>query len=176
MPLRGRFRGTRTGSRQSRRMEWKGAGSASEAAAAVGSLTSFFVVLPSEARAMTSPTLIRSQISMCIFKPTSGSIRGAWGLITWDDIDDTAPVGAELPGPFTRPDLSWIAHGYIFSSAISGAGAVGFSSQLGPGTLVDVKSMRRLPDPRGILLVVENHSTSTVSFSWMAGVRCLLKE
>ncbi len=157
-------------------MEWKGAATDAETAVAAGVFASFYVVLPSEARAMTSPTLIRSLGTLNFFKPVSSSVRGAWGLITWDDIDDSPPVGGDNPAPYTRPDLNWIWHEYLFSPAIAGAGAAGSASSLGPGTLVQSKAMRKLPDPRGVLFVVQNAVSSTASFSFMAGWRCLLKE
>ncbi len=168
MPWKGQSRGR--GQRTTRRMEWKGAANDGLQTLGAGAIAGFYVVLPSEARAMTSPTLVRAIGWISIFRAGTLAGHGAWGLITWDDNDDTVP--ADLPDPHTRPDLSWIAHGYYAVS--SGETRVGEVS-IGRPTF-DVKSSRKLPDPRGILFVWKHSATSAGTINFNAGIRCLLKE
>ena len=156
-----------------RRMEWFGAATDAVVSVGVGVASPFYVVLPSQARAMTSPTLIRS-IGYIEFAQ-SGSIvtSGAWGLITWDDPDDSTPGGVDVPNPYTRPDMGWIAHGYFFTM---GGSSTAVQSPANEGPTFDIRAMRKLPNPRGVLFVVANVATGGGILLYKAGIRCLLKE
>ena len=153
-------------------MEWTGAATDNVVSVGVGATSPFYVVLPSQARALTNPTLIRSIGHVELAQSGSIIASGAWGLITWDDPDDSTPGGVDVPNPYTRPDLAWIAHGYIF---MMGGSSTAVQSPANESPTFDVRSMRKLPQPRGVLFVVANGAGAGILL-YKAGVRCLLKE
>jgi len=172
--LRSRGRSFRP-ARAQRRMEWIGSATSGSTTLVAGDKIGFYTVLPSEARALTDPTLIRSigSVVVCSTNVTV-QIAGAFGLITWDDINDTVPLLGELPGPFTNPAADWIWHSYFFKNPLC---AAQFNASVGGSGLdAQSKAMRRLGTHKGILFVAENSVGSGTSFAFMFGFRHLLKE
>lgn len=163
----------RSGSGRARRpMDWEYSLVQVGAVAAAGK-ASAFVVLPSELNAeYTDPTLMATRLVSSVLWAAGSTYGGAaaWGLIAWDDINDTPPVGAECPGPFTNGNLDWIMR-QVHPNA---GAATGSLVQPGDNTVV-AKSRRRLGTSRGILAVLETNSAGTLSGAY-ADVRCLIKE
>ena len=119
---------------------------------------------------MTTPTVIRSVVHLEVESPAVASVAvaGAWGLILWHDIDDTFPT--DPPGPFTRPDLSWMAHGYFYKGP-----AGGVVTRLHEGQPVyDIRSQRQMPAPSGVLFCLATSIDSAATVHWFARLPCPL--
>ena len=149
-------------------MDWEFA-SGEISALTVSTKTGFQVVSSTELNAQyTDPTLMASIMSTGVTF-TAGGVRQivVIGLIAWDDINDTIPPAAELPGPITNGNLDWIMR--VVHQNPSG---VALSSTM-PGDRS--KARRRLGSSRTILCVVETNAQATPS-STLVDVRCLIKE
>jgi len=143
-------------------------------AIAANSKSAAYVVLPSELNAQyTDPTLMASRLISGYISASNVTLAGAvaFGLIAWDDLNDVAPVGAELPGPITNGNLDWIIRQFLgpqVPSAVNGY-------YVSPGdSSVSSKARRRLGSSRGILAVIETYSVAIQSA--LMDCRVLVKE
>jgi hypothetical protein len=95
-----------------------------------------------------------------------------FGLISWNDINDTVPL--DFPDPFDNIEADWICVGALpFYSPVSGTVFGGTTSERGDG-MVQYNAKRRLGNDKGILLSVVNDSPVTVL--WKFAYRGLIKE
>jgi len=169
-----RFRGrTRSRSgRSARRMEWIGASTNTTLSPAAGTVIAAYLVLPSEVRALTDPTLVRTRMSVIVTQVAAGATHAAWGLIAWDDQNDTVPT--DPPLPLGSPSMDWILHDWILTT---GTGILQYNWSPGfTGLMADSRAMRRLGQSRGLLFCLENGATSSGIINCRFGGRCLLKE
>ena len=138
-------------------------------------ITAQWIVLPSVVRTYTDPTLMRTRGQVIANTGTSaGVVRGAFGIIAWDDIDDTVPTATNVPSPYSNPDLDWIW--WSFFATANALLPLQYQASLGAsGSDIDSKAMRRLGNRRGVLFVGElTAGSSSIGFEF--GIRCLLKE
>jgi len=163
----------RAPARPRRPMDWEYA-QVTIGAAAAAARAAAQVVSTTELNAQyTDPTLMASRlIGMINFAAGSGnSAMVVVGLIAWDDINDTVPPLAELPGPISNGNLDW-----IIRQAYFGLPGVASMASIAPGDeTVTSRARRKLGSSRSILLVQENGSTA-VTTSSIFDVRCLIKE
>ncbi len=160
-------------------MDWIGSSTAAVITVAPGAVNAQYLVLPSEVQEQfTDPTLVRTRGDLIVTSAlfASGFMRAAVGIIPWDDSNDTPPVSPETPSPLSSTSMDWIWHDWIFQPVSTGNLSYQASIGSAGGTAVDSKAMRRLGGRRGILLVLENASTSINSITAMYGFRCLLKD
>ncbi len=160
------------GSRPRRPMDWEyvnvlGAGLAANAK------TSVQVVSSTELNAeYTDPTLMGA-LMVCAARSASDNTNSAgvvaFGLIAWDDINNTPPVTTECPGPITNGNLDW-----ILRTALPFNGPVGSITSVNLDGQFRSKARRRLGSSRTVLLVVEALGLAVTSFT--ADVRVLIKE
>jgi hypothetical protein len=134
-----------------------------------------YIVKPSDLRIFyTDPTLMVSRwfchLSTTATQANSGGFVSV-GLIKWDDINDTAPASADLPGPLTNCDLDWINR-FVVGVPI---GTPASSYELVLDTVHISKAKRRIGSDSGILLVFENTDLTGTS-GGAIDVRCLIKE
>ena len=156
-------------------MDWIGAATGATQVLAAGTRNAQYLVLPSELQAQfTDPTLMRTVAQADIRSLVAGTIFGAVGIITWDDVNDTPPAAGEAPGPFANPNADWLWHSYFFNA--NGGLVVQATFSDGFATRADSKARRRLGTHRGILMVVENSSLSGQAISCLFGGRCLIKD
>jgi hypothetical protein len=134
-----------------------------------------YVVLPSELnKEYTDPTLMATR---AIFTaktnglPTAGGASVSLGVIAWDDINDTAPIGAEAPGPISNGNLDWVLR-QTFPIAVGTPSGTTYSLAL--DEMYMSKARRRLGTSRGVLAVIEVIGVGLVSAT--GEIRCLVKE
>jgi len=155
-------------------MEWVTAETQASLAVSPATVVAQWIVLPSVVRTYTDPTLIRTRGPVIIVGQGIGVIHGAWGILRWDDIDDTVPTALERPSPFSNPDLDWINWGF-FANSLSGAQLNYQASIGGAGLDTDSRAMRRLGNRAGVMFVIEV-AAGLVGVNLDFGIRCLLKE
>jgi len=161
--------GKRSG-RPRRPMDWEYAFAQVNAIAA-GGKASFFVVLPSELNAeYTDPTLMAARLVTSVRTSTVGVGAVAIGLIAWDDINDTPPIGLECPGPITNGNLDWVAR----QLHLRVNNAIGATSDSNDGFSYLSKARRRLGSSRSILAVIETIGVAADSIA--VDARVLIKE
>ncbi len=138
----------------------------------VSSSVANYIVLPSQARLYTNPTLVRSRgnfrLNSLGSAGVSADLVGGAGLIAWSDRDDTVP--AEPPRPVGDPDLDWIWHTYFH---LTGGQTLASGYHFGDW-VIDSKAMRKLGADDGVLFVVQVLSATSGAGGF--GVRCLIKE
>ncbi len=158
-------------SRPRRPMDWEYI-SANAANQSSGLKVATQVVTSTELNAeYTDPTLMGALL-ICQAITQSVSLGGAigFGLIAWDDFNNTPPASTEAPGPITNGNLDWILR-QVFPIAS------GLGSSVVISDVLDMHSRsrarRRLGSSRTVLLVVEG---TGANFNWSADVRVLIKE
>jgi hypothetical protein len=157
-------------------MEWRSASRQASVVVLAGALTSAYIVLPSQARLFTDPTLVRTRGQLHIIPAINVSVAGAAGIIAWKDPDDVPPTGVEGPRPYNDPDLDWIWHSYIFGLPNNGTGGSDPGVNFFAADAIDSRAMRKLGADEGVLFVVENGVSSSGSMTVLFGARCLIKE
>ncbi len=150
-----------------------------EAATAFGTLTTindgaFYSLLPSTPNTFyTDPTLMFTAIDWSVLVPASpGTNLGvSIGIIRWDDANDNVPAGAEIPSPITQADFDWI---YLVN--IGGVNSGAAFQYFPDGALRHScsKAKRRLGSNSGLLCVIENRTSVTISYN--INIRHLIKE
>jgi hypothetical protein len=141
-----------------------------------GSKIAGYVFLPSMARAdYTDPTLMATRQFTSMRLNTTQTLTGfaAAGVIVWEDINDTVPAAADLPGPLTDCDLDWIVRVVGIAHGNMPAGSL-----LNPNVFDNThlsKARRRLGSSGGLLVVFQGDA-DIISVNIGMDVRVLIKE
>jgi len=170
MPLRRAMRpsGPRRG------MDWEGA-SFGNFALPQNSIAAQYLVLPSTVREQyTDPTLTVTRVALTIEnEDVDDWAAGAWGVIAWDDRDDTVPGAGELPDPEDDPEFDWILHNFYRIPPARTS-----HTFIYPGGAIETSvshAQRKLGNTKGILLVCSSAAVAATVGIAFAG-RCLLKD
>jgi hypothetical protein len=125
----------------------------------------------------TDPTLMASRWFLGAQLTTAATGPGfiGHGLIRWDDLNDTAPVGAEVPGVLSDANLDWINRFVTPIFAGQGGAGTGVAGVFWDNTHLS-KAKRRLGTSGTILYCVEVNGGGAAVVSFGADVRLLIKE
>jgi hypothetical protein len=93
-----------------------------------------------------------------------------FGLIRWDDIDDTPPTFLDAPGPLANIDLDWI---YRFVAPVPQGTPGGTIYSPGSDVLQHSRARRKLENTSGLLACFE---TIDVSAFFAVDARVLIKQ
>jgi len=178
MPFRSRLRGAPRGGPK-RGMEWISAGSATFSTVAPTVLTAVWIVLPTQARTFTNPTLVRTRGQMIVapiaIAGVDSDMFGAVGVIAWSSRADAIIAGSP-PNPYLDPDLDWVWHSYFFGAGGTAAPENDHNwMESKSGTAIDSRAMRKLGADDGVMACCYN-AAGVGGVSWALGVRCLIKE
>lgn len=159
--------------------------------AGVDSLASFWVKPPagvvdnvSEAFPIVAPsdeTLVRMRVNASLSIRTPIQVNAqqkhddfAFGIIRWADVDDTEPSILDVPFPIESAASDWLWHWHGWVTSVAGKGVGGsdassgvtiFDNQLGPESLIDVRSQRKLSANEGLLAVFEYRNNGVFGVS-----------
>ncbi|WP_283548165.1 hypothetical protein [Lactiplantibacillus plantarum] len=147
-------------------MDWGGYDKATTHVGAA-SIEADWIISPQVIREeFVDPTILRLIHNLSVsWDATDG--RGAVGIIAWDGVDATVPPATDLPAPWSQPNLDWMWHTHLNSSAMAVLGW-GYTD-----VLANTSAKRRMGNSKGLLVVAQS---GAVGFDWTFGCRYLLKE
>ncbi len=168
-----RNRGGFAGRRRTQKLDWECA--QLDVFVGVNGRAAAYALKPTDVRDFyTSPTLmaVRAYCNVLSYAaPLGGGGFAGIGVIRWMDLDNTAPVGADVPGPLSNCDLDWIARWVgVFPEGVN-AGTLG-NMNIFDNTHLS-KARRKLENTAGLLVCFE---TDGVPAAFGIDLRMLLKQ